>query len=88
MAAEHALRFDVSDGDAKSSREAAMHHPATKKRGADPHVPAKPAHRTPKDAKERKLEQGLEESMAGSDPVSITQPRRHAKDDSGDGSPD
>ena len=49
-------------------------HPATKKRGADPHVPQKPAHAIPKDSAERKLEQGLEESMAGSDPVSITQP--------------
>jgi hypothetical protein len=55
-----------------------MVHPATKRRGADPHVPEKPKHQTkhqtPKDAAERKLEQGLEESMAGSDPVSITQP--------------
>jgi hypothetical protein len=51
-----------------------MSHPATKKRGADPQVPQKPAHEIPKDAAERKLEQGLEESMAGSDPVSITQP--------------
>ncbi len=51
-----------------------MTHPATKKRGADPQVPPKPAHEIPKDAAERKLEQGLEESMAGSDPVSITQP--------------
>jgi hypothetical protein len=50
-----------------------MTHPATKKRGADPQVPAKPAHKQPKDTEERKLEQGLEESMAGSDPVSVTQ---------------
>ena len=49
-------------------------HPATKKRGADPQVPQKPQHEIPRDAAERKLEQGLEESMAGSDPVSITQP--------------
>lgn len=49
-------------------------HPATKKRGADPYVPQKPQHEIPKDPAERKLEQGLEESMAGSDPVSITQP--------------
>lgn len=57
-----------------------MVHPATKRRGADPQVPAKPAHRTPKDSNERKLEQGLEESMAGSDPVSVTQPapRKHS----------
>jgi hypothetical protein len=52
-------------------------HPATKKRGADPQVPQKPANEIPKDAAERKLEQGLEESMAGSDPVSITQPAAH-----------
>jgi len=37
-------------------------------------VPAKSKAETRKDARERKLEQGLEESMAGSDPVSITQP--------------
>lgn len=49
-------------------------HPAAKKRGADPHVPQKPQHEIPQDPAERKLEQGLEESMAGSDPVSITQP--------------
>jgi hypothetical protein len=52
--------------------EATVTHPATKKRGADPAVPEKP--KTSKDAAEQKLEQGLEESMAGSDPVSITQP--------------
>jgi hypothetical protein len=48
-------------------------HPAAKQRGADPHVPEKPGHPDANDA-ERQLEQGLEESMAGSDPVSITQP--------------
>jgi hypothetical protein len=51
-----------------------MAHPATKKRGGDPDVKEKPRHKKPKDETERKLEQGLEESMAGSDPVSITQP--------------
>ena len=51
-----------------------MDHPATKKRGADPHVPAKAKHEIANDEMERKLEQGLEESMAGSDPVSVTQP--------------
>ena len=51
-----------------------MAHPATKKRGGDPDVKHKPAHEKPDDAMERKLEEGLEESMAGSDPVSITQP--------------
>ena len=49
---------------------------ATKKRGGDPEV--KP---TPKSEKsdvrlERALEQGLEESMAGSDPVNIVQPSK------------
>ena len=51
-----------------------MVHPATKKRGGDPDVKPKPPQERPEDAMERKLEQGLEESMAGSDPVSITQP--------------
>jgi hypothetical protein len=49
-----------------------MTDPATKKRGANPDVPQKPEKSG--DAAEHKLEQGLEESMAGSDPVSITQP--------------
>jgi len=51
-----------------------MENPATKKRGADPQVPRKSEHEKPADPMERKLEQGLEESMAGSDPVSIAQP--------------
>ena len=51
-----------------------MTHPATKKRGADPQVPPKSNDHIPDDPAERKLEQGLEESMAGSDPVSIVQP--------------
>jgi hypothetical protein len=54
--------------------EVFMTHPATKKRGADPQVPAKAKRDVAADALERKLEQGLEESMAGSDPISITQP--------------
>lgn len=49
-------------------------HPATKKRGADPHVPSSSRRKYSSNSKEQKLEQGLEESMAGSDPVSITQP--------------
>jgi hypothetical protein len=49
-------------------------HPATKKRGADPHVPEKARRQPANGLAERKLEQGLEESMAGSDPVSVTQP--------------
>jgi hypothetical protein len=50
-------------------------HSAAKKRGADPHVPTKQKRHVPANNTERKLEQGLEESMAGSDPPSITQPR-------------
>lgn len=46
-------------------------HPATKKRGGDPDVRRNDKR---KDSLERKLEQGLEETMTGSDPVSITQP--------------
>ena len=56
------------------TQQICMEHPATKKRGADPEVPHKSAQEKPDDIMERKLEQGLEESMAGSDPVSITQP--------------
>jgi hypothetical protein len=52
-----------------------MEHPATKRRGSDPEVKNPPAQEVD-DAAERKLEQGLEESMAGSDPVSITQPSK------------
>ena len=51
-----------------------MAHPATEKRGGNPDVKHKPEHQKAKDAMERKLEQGLEESMTGSDPVSVTQP--------------
>jgi hypothetical protein len=53
-----------------------MAHPATQRRGADPDVPSK-RKRSPEtstESDERKLEQGLEETMAGSDPVSVTQP--------------
>ena len=52
-----------------------MTDPSSKKRGANPDVPSKSKAATPKSPKEQKLEQGLEESMAGSDPVSITQPQ-------------
>ena len=57
-----------------------MEHPATKKRGGNPDVKHTAAHEKPDDATERKLEQGLEESMAGSDPVSITQPSKSKVD--------
>ena len=49
-------------------------HPATTKRGTDSHVPSRIKRKRPSNPKEQKLEQGLEESMAGSDPVSVTQP--------------
>ena len=58
-----------------------MAHPATKKRGGSPDVKRKPEYQKPKDATERKLEQGLEESMAGSDPVSVTQPAKTKHDE-------
>ena len=49
-----------------------MAHPATKKRGGDPDVRRKPRREKPEDNTERKLDEALEESMTGSDPVSIT----------------
>ena len=58
-----------------------MAHPATKKRGGNPDVKHKPEDQKPKDATERKLEQGLEESMTGSDPVSVTQPPKTKHDE-------
>jgi hypothetical protein len=66
-------------------KESEMAHPATEKRGGNPDVKFKPEHQKPKDAMERKLEQGLEESMTGSDPVSATQPpktKHHEKKES------
>jgi hypothetical protein len=57
-----------------------MAHPATKRRGGDPDVRYRPPHERPADAMEWKLEEGLEESMAGSDAVSITQPARSRVD--------
>jgi hypothetical protein len=50
-----------------------MTNPASKKHGGDPDVRHKRGE-TLKDSVERKLEEGLEESMSGSDPVSITLP--------------
>jgi hypothetical protein len=53
--------------------------PAAKKRGADAHVPPKSkGHQLAKE-EDKKLEQGLKESMAGSDPPSITQPAADQK---------
>ena len=57
-----------------------MAHPATKKRGGNPEVKQKPERQKLKDEMERKLEQGLEESMTGSDPVSVTQPPKTKRD--------
>ena len=37
-------------------------------------------HEKPDDALERALEQGLEESMTGSDPINITQPSKSKLD--------
>jgi hypothetical protein len=59
---------------------AATHEPAIKKRGGDPEVKNRHLRERPEDAMERKLEQGLEESMAGSDPISITQPPKSKAD--------
>lgn len=53
--------------------EATMVDPAAKKRGADAQVPENHNEKHT-DPEQRKLEQGLEKSMAGSDPVSVTQP--------------
>jgi hypothetical protein len=53
---------------------------ATKKRGGNPDVKPKPRSDKSNDALERALEQGLEESMAGSDPVNVTQPSKSKLD--------
>src|SRR5256885_15008772 len=63
-----------------SPKETIMAHPATKKRGGNPNVKHTPDRDKPDDAMERKLEQGLEESMAGSDPASVTQPSKSKAD--------
>ncbi len=51
-----------------------MAHPSTEKRGGNPDLKKQPAQKAGAGKAERKLEQGLEESMAGSDPVSVTKP--------------
>jgi hypothetical protein len=61
-----------------------MANPATKKRGGSPDIKKQPARDKNKDEAERKLEQGLEESMAGSDPVSVTQPPKSKIDQQND----
>jgi hypothetical protein len=57
-----------------------MSDAATKKRGGDPDVKPKPKPEKPDDALERALEEGLEESMAGSDPINVTQPSKSKLD--------
>jgi hypothetical protein len=57
-----------------------MAHPATEKRGGSPDVKHEAERQKPKDPIERKLEQGLEESMTGSDP---RQCRSTGKDQAG-----
>jgi hypothetical protein len=51
-----------------------MAHPSIEKRGGNPDIKKQPVQSTDGSKSEKKLEQGLEESMAGSDPVSVTQP--------------
>jgi hypothetical protein len=53
---------------------------ATRRRGGDPDVKPKPRSERPDDALERALEEGLEESMAGSDPINVTQPPKSKLD--------
>jgi len=69
----------------KIGKENEMANPATKKRGGNPDVKHKPEGQKPKDAMERKLEQDLEESMTGSDPVSVTQPPKTKHDEKKEG---
>jgi len=67
------------------SEPSQRHAGATEKRGGNPDVKQKPEREKPKDAMERKLEQGLEESMTGSDPVSVTQPPKNKHDEKKEG---
>ena len=50
--------------------------PSTKKRRGEANVGRSDHAKGLEDKKERKLEQGLEETMAGSDPVRVTQPSK------------
>jgi hypothetical protein len=52
---------------------------AKKTRGGDSDVKQPPAEKG-RDAKEKALDQGLEESFPGSDPVNVTQPAPSKKD--------
>jgi len=51
-----------------------MANPSTEKRGGNPDLKKQPAQSANGRTADKKLDQGLEESMAGSDPVSVTQP--------------
>ena len=52
----------------------------TRRRGGDPDVKDRPRSETPSDPTERALEEGLEESFPGSDPLNITQPPQSKED--------
>jgi hypothetical protein len=54
-------------------------------RGGNPDVKHEAERQKPKDPIERKLEQGLEESMTGSDPVSVAQPAKTKHDEKKEG---
>ena len=56
------------------NQENNMATPSTKKRGGDSDVGRAAESKKGHDKAERSLDQGLEESIAGSDPVSVTQP--------------
>ena len=60
------------------SRDPGKTH-AGKTRGGDADVKKPPAEKQ-RDAKEKALDQGLEESFPGSDPVNVTQPAPSKKD--------
>ena len=49
-------------------------------RGGDPDVKEKPRSEKPGDPLERALEEGLEESFPGSDPINVTQPAKSKQD--------
>jgi hypothetical protein len=57
-----------------------MAHTSTEKRGGNPDIKKQPAQGVDGREQDKQLEQGLEESMAGSDPVSVTQPAPGRKD--------
>jgi hypothetical protein len=58
----------------------APHKEAERKRGGDTRPDPNIVKDQSKDAAERALEQGLEESFPGSDPVNVTQPPKSKKD--------